>query len=389
MTVPEDTSAEEEPTPKRRPVAKKVAARRDAAREAVREVLDDASTARAARKSATTPRRARKATVKRAATKAAAKKTAAQKPTPVAAKPPASELGPIDNSPEQQAPATTQPRDRHTPAVAAKPVGRPAHVPDAPVVLSTASVYPRGATAAFELASRLGYDGVEVMVWTETISQEAGALAGLADHYGVPVKSIHAPTLLLTQRVWGTDPWVKVDKSIELAEDVGADTVVLHPPFRWQQKYAAEFVEGVAEREQRTEVRLAVENMFPWRARAREVQAYLPGWDPTEADYEHVTLDLSHTATAGSDALAMAETLGERLTHIHLADGTGSYKDEHLVPGRGNQPCAELLERLAAQGFSGSIVIEVGTRRRDDEQRELDLAEALAFARLHFAAPAP
>ncbi|MDE9364989.1 sugar phosphate isomerase/epimerase [Luteipulveratus sp. YIM 133132] len=264
-----------------------------------------------------------------------------------------------------------------------------AHVPQARVGLSTASVYPGGVTSAFDIAARLGYDAVEVMVWTETISQEAGALRRVADHYGLPICSIHAPTLLLTQRVWGTDPWMKVDRSVELAEEVGADTVVLHPPFRWQRDYAAEFVDGVREREGRTHVRLAVENMFPWRARAREMQAYLPHWDPTQADYRNVTLDLSHTATAGSDALAMAGTLGDRLAHVHLADGLGSYKDEHLVPGRGAQPCAELLETLAGQDFSGDIVVEVGTRRLDEEQRELDLMEALAFARLHFATAGP
>ena len=57
----------------------------------------------------------------------------------------------------------------------------------------------------------------------------------------------------------------------------------------------------------------------------------------------------------------MANALGDRLTHVHLADGSGSYKDEHLVPGRGTQPCAELRESRAAQDFSGSIVVEVGT----------------------------
>ena len=33
------------------------------------------------------------------------------------------------------------------------------------------------------------------------------------------------------------------------------------------------------------------------------------------------------------------------------ADGSGSTKDEHLVPGRGDQPCAEILEPLARNGF--------------------------------------
>jgi hypothetical protein len=31
------------------------------------------------------------------------------------------------------------------------------------------------------------------------------------------------------------------------------------------------------------------------------------------------------------------------------------------------------------------VVVEVSTRRVDEEQREVDLAEALAFARLHLA----
>ena len=84
----------------------------------------------------------------------------------------------------------------------------------------------------------------------------------------------------------------------------------------------------------------------------------------------------------------MAHDLGDRLAHIHLADGTGSARDEHLMPGRGNQPCAEVLEGLALQGFTGTVILEVSTRRAADRaEREADLAEALAFARLNLAAP--
>ncbi|CCH77132.1 conserved hypothetical protein [Nostocoides japonicum T1-X7] len=268
-----------------------------------------------------------------------------------------------------------------TPPATARPV---LPVPKPPrVCLSTASVYPRGSAAAFDLAERLGYDGVEVMVWTDPVTQEAGALARLAGHHGLPVTSVHAPTLLLTQRVWGTDPWGKVDRSIELAHELGAPTVVLHPPFRWQKEYAKGFAEGIAEREAATGIHLAVENMFPWRAGGRELEAYLPHWDPVPQPYEHVTLDLSHSATAGVDAMAMVRDLGPRLTHLHLADGSGSMKDEHLVPGRGAQPCAAVLETLAQQSFQGTVVVEVGTRKLEDDEREIDLAEALAFARLH------
>lgn len=261
---------------------------------------------------------------------------------------------------------------------------RPVAVPSVRVGVSTASVYPENCATAFEVAARLGYDGVEVMVWTDPVTREAGALRALAELHGVPVLSVHAPTLLITQRVWGTDPWDKVDRSIDLALELGADTVVLHPPFRWQRDYAAGFVDGVALREHDTGIRLAVENMYPWRGpRAREVEAYLPHWDPVPQPYDHVTLDLSHTATAGSDAMQMVRDLGPRLTHLHLADGVGSPRDEHLVPGRGTQPCGEVLETVAAQGWTGHVIVEVTTRRVTEAQRELDLAESLAFARLH------
>lgn len=261
-------------------------------------------------------------------------------------------------------------------------------IPSAPIALSTSSVYPESTATAFELAARLGYDGIEVMVTPDPLSQDVEALRRLSEYHKLSVVSIHAPTLLVTQRVWGTEPWAKLDRSAELAHELGAGVVVVHPPFRWQRDYARDFVEGVAERQESTGIRFAVENMFPWRAAGQGLQAYLPGWDPREFPYSDVTLDLSHTATAGVDAYEMAYDLGDRLTHIHLADGSGSIKDEHLVPGRGTQRCDEVLELLARRGFTGAIVVEVVTRRSGSRSdRERDLAEALTFARLHFAAP--
>ena len=253
--------------------------------------------------------------------------------------------------------------------------------------LSSASVYPEGTPAVFAYASRLGYDAVEVMVALDAVSQSADKLRHLADYHEMPICAIHAPCLLITQRVWGTEPWAKLERSAELAHDVGADVVVVHPPFRWQKEYAAAFVEGIADLERTTGIAFAVENMYPWRATSRrEMEVYLPGWDPSEQDYANTTLDLSHAATAHSDPVEMARRLGERLRHIHLTDGGGSAKDEHLVPGRGNQPVGDLLEHLAETGFGGHIVAEINTRRAaTKEVRESDLLESLAFARLHFA----
>ncbi len=251
--------------------------------------------------------------------------------------------------------------------------------------LSTTSVYPESTAHAFGYAASLGYDAVEVMV-IDAISQDVGAVQQLSEHHGIPVTSIHAPCLLITQRVWGTEPWGKLEKSAEMAHAVGADVVVVHPPFRWQREYARDFVNGIAALEESSGIAFAVENMYPWRASSRRgMEMYLPGRDPSSEPYANATIDLSHAAIAADDPIAMAERLGDRLRHIHLTDGTGSAKDEHLVPGRGTQRAADLLKLLANRDFRGHIIIEINTRRATSRsEREVDLVESLEFTRKHF-----
>jgi sugar phosphate isomerase/epimerase len=264
----------------------------------------------------------------------------------------------------------------------------PAGKPQGPLIaLSTASVFPDRTPDAFEMAARLGYDGIEVMVSSDAVSQDVDVLRRLVDYHGIPVLAVHAPCLLVTQRVWGREPWGKLTRAAAVAEKLGARVVVVHPPFRWQRDYAREFEAGLARMRDETDVVFAVENMFPLRAGGAEVAPYSPHWNPVPQDYPAVTLDLSHASVSGSDAMAMAADLGSRLSHIHLADGTGlSNRDEHLVPGRGTQPCGEILQKVAADGYTGAIVLEVNTRRASSrEARSADLAEALEFTRRHLA----
>ena len=258
------------------------------------------------------------------------------------------------------------------------------------VALSTASVFPDRVPDAFEIAARLGYDGLEVMVSADAVSQDIDVLRRLADYHGMPVLALHAPCLLVTQRVWGREPWGKLVRSKEVAEALGARVVVVHPPFRWQRDYAKDFTEGLARMSEESDIVFAVENMYPLRAGGAEMAPYAPHWNPVQMDTPHVTLDLSHTAVSGSDAIAMAEELGGRLAHVHMADGSGLPKDEHLVPGRGTQPCAPLLRKLALDGYSGTVVLEVNTRRAATrDARVADLAEALAFTRRYLSPAQP
>jgi sugar phosphate isomerase/epimerase len=252
------------------------------------------------------------------------------------------------------------------------------------VALSTASVWPESVAVGFELAAELGYDGVEVMVWGDPVSQDVAALAMLGACHRMPVLALHAPCLLITQRVWAADPAVRLERTVQAAIKLGAGVVVVHPPFRWQKRYATGFAQQISALETSSGLTIAVENMFPVRRGRFVMSSYAPSPDPTDIGYSHYTLDLSHTASAGVDAVAMAQRMGSRLAHLHLADGSGAPRDEHLVPGRGGQPCAEVCGALVDRGFTGTVVLEVSTRQaRTRRERRAVLTEALLFARLH------
>jgi sugar phosphate isomerase/epimerase len=253
--------------------------------------------------------------------------------------------------------------------------------------MSSSCVYPMGVEHSFRLARMAGYDGVEVMVTNDPVTQDVDALRELAERYSMPIMAIHAPVLLLTTFVWGRDPQVKLERSAELAASLGASTVVVHPPFRWQSGYAQNFERIVRETATATGVEIAVENMFPWKVAGKSLKAYAPSPDPLDMDAEAMTLDFSHASLSGRDSLEMAMAMGDRLRHIHLCDGAGSIDegmifDEHLLPGAGTQPVAETLAYLAKSGWTGSVVAEVNLRKSKDEQTRLDqLIETVAFAR--------
>jgi sugar phosphate isomerase/epimerase len=255
--------------------------------------------------------------------------------------------------------------------------------------MSTSSVYPLSTEDAFRLARAAGFDGIEVMITEDPTTRDARSLAALSQRYELPVLSVHAPVLLFAQFVWGSDPNTKLKRSAALAAALGASTVVVHPPFRWQVAYAHSFERTVRALSTKHGVELAVENMFPWKLGAVSMRGYSPSPDPLQADVDAITLDFSHASLAGRDSLEYAMAMGDRLRHVHLCDGAtsmadGQLLDEHMVPGRGTQPVAEVLQYLAAIRWSGSLIAEIHTRSaRSVRERLAMLVETRSFAREH------
>ncbi len=140
-----------------------------------------------------------------------------------------------------------------------------------PVLFSSAAFFARPLSWTFQLAAECGYHGVEVMVTKDPESQDPARIRALAEEFGLTVGALHAPCLLLTRKVWGTDPIGKIDRSVEAAADAGIPVVVVHPPYRWQRAFRRWLIDDLPSLEERTGVAVAVENMFPVRLAGRDV----------------------------------------------------------------------------------------------------------------------
>jgi len=252
--------------------------------------------------------------------------------------------------------------------------------------MSTSCNFPMRVESSFRLARLAGYDGIEIMITTDPVSYDAKALRELSDRYSMPILSIHAPSLFWMQ-MFGGSAQVKLERSAALAAEVGASTVVVHPPFRWEAGYAKNFENIVRQTAKNAGVEIAVENMFPWKIGHKVLKAYAPSPDPMDLDVDAMTLDFSHASLTGRDSLDYAMAMGDKLRHIHLCDGIrsvdeGNMHDEHLVPGRGTQPVAETLTYLVETGYTGHVIAEIGLHKIRNQQTRLDmLIETAAFAK--------
>jgi len=239
-------------------------------------------------------------------------------------------------------------------------------VPDEPapqLLFSSAAFFARPLAETCRLVAECGYTGIEVMVTKDPASQDPATIRRLADEHGLTIGALHAPALLLTRRVWGTDPVGKIDEAIRVAELAGIPLVVMHPPYRWQHGYRRWLVEELPALEQRTGVTVAIENMFPVHIGSRPLTLH-SNQDLDELEgIPHLVLDTSHAAVAKHDLVGVRQRFAHRLRHVHLSDNAGRGWDSHLPPGDGVLPLDDFLDDLVASGYTGAVSLEVDLRR--------------------------
>jgi sugar phosphate isomerase/epimerase len=141
---------------------------------------------------------------------------------------------------------------------------------------------------------------------------------------------------------------------ISFAEYLGVSMVTLHPGSVHSEALVSQSVQSSISTLERVvrasggRLMVNVENMaksegayhFPLGSTIESLQLLI-----AEVDGLHFTLDTGHAHVNGQRPLEVAERLGSRFAEVHLSDNSGTV-DAHQIPGEGNAPLGELLDKL-------------------------------------------
>jgi sugar phosphate isomerase/epimerase len=279
------------------------------------------------------------------------------------------------------------------------------------LALSTGSLYTYGLDRVFGLAKEAGFDGIEVLVDGRWDTRQADYLKHLMDRHGLPIVSLHSPFHFVQVPGWEQDPIWRLKRTVELAEALGAQVVVAHPPLGWLsislrvtgasnkrdfwvglplswfvgRPYARWLCDELEGFQRDTEVIVAVENMPRRRIGPLGFNLYQMTRLESLERFRHLTLDTTHLATHGIDILQTYEKLAGRVAHVHLSNYNGR---EHRLLQDGHLPLADFLRRLNQDGYGGIVALELQPDvlgAGDDNQVLANLWAAVDFCRGHFA----
>ena len=275
------------------------------------------------------------------------------------------------------------------------------------IIFSTGSLYSYGTDRCFEIASRCGFDGVEVLVDARWDTRQAQALTRLIDRHQIPVVAVHSP--FFTVPGWPSEQPALIARSLELAAAVGAGVVVHHLPWRrgyayasvnsggyllpvpgWQRErdYQQWLLREYADTQARTDVTLCIENLPARRHFGRRWNVYRWNTVGEIMRFPTLTMDTTHLGTWGLEPVEIYAQWKDRIRHVHLSNFDGR---EHRRPESGVLRLNLLLAQLARDDYRGAVSLELHpdaleAGESDDRVVEV-LGGSLAACRQWAAAP--
>lgn len=227
----------------------------------------------------------------------------------------------------------------------------------------------------------LNFEGVEVHCenplfdgWGDDFSETLEVLGKSLDSWDVPV-SLHAPYHDANIATLNHDIGEVVMKQnkdcIDVAEELGAEIVVIHPGFVSSRKFKREkcFYKMVSrltklcDYASDRDVMLTIENLAS-KKKAMGVKSseVLRIFEEVNCDNLGLTLDIAHANTVEEGPVEFAKNVKPFVEHLHVSDNVGS--DDHLSVGQGDIDFREVFEVLMP--FDGMAVVEGWIPEKED-----------------------
>lgn len=239
-----------------------------------------------------------------------------------------------------------------------------------------------GRREAIRMIAEAGFEAIdytmlkpEQEIFSPSRDKVVRELKSVADSYGIPFNQAHS---LNPSWRYGADESENENRkrcvleSVEIAAELGAKTVIVHPiampdstPAE-QREFNLDFYCDVLERSSSVGITVAIENMWGRHrdradmivpsvcSTAEEMCDYI---DELDSPYVTACLDLGHAGLVGYRADAMIRTLGSRLTALHIHDNDFR-EDLHSFPYFGKMNYPKIIEALREVGYSGDITFE-------------------------------
>lgn len=159
-------------------------------------------------------------------------------------------------------------------------------------------------------------------------------------------------------------------RSIEVAGEVGAEVVVVHPCMissgEWDtlggrdraalKERELEAFRRLQKKARAAGVRIAVENMPRHRA-ARHISWLTELLGGLEPGVVGATVDVGHAQTCGIPPGMLLRELGTRVIHLHVHDNSGE-GDQHRAVGEGSIDWRQVVEALVELDYQGLVADE-------------------------------
>lgn len=228
---------------------------------------------------------------------------------------------------------------------------------------------------SFEVASKFGYDGIEI--WggrphayaPDMRPEDIQKIKDLSAKYNLPIVSFEPE---MTCLLWRDQRWIDESmeyfrQCIDFCKAIGCPYMVM-AALQCSYEYStdedwAQFIKYMKELAAYSEsvdgVTMILETVTPW-----EGNILIRSDDTVRALKEinspkvKAMLDLAAPLTVGEPSSNYFEKLGKDLVHVHLVDCKKDVED-HLILGDGELPVEEVLSMLDSYGYDGYCSVEL------------------------------